>query len=108
MKNYPLSFQIWIVIVVITLSISLLTTFFLPSILRDFFTREVYATISSAQDLVFNQFDSNVYRDYIGPYFFGEDEQILENIRTVRHFIMFNNNMVGNISVPLDFLIKVQ
>lgn len=108
MKNYPLSLQIWIVIAVITLSISLLLTFFLPSTLRNFFTREVYATISSAQDLVFNQFDSNIYRDYIGPDFFGEDDQILENIRTVRHFILIDGNIVGNISIPINLLEKMQ
>ena len=89
MKNYPLSLQIWIVIAIITLSISLLLTFFLPSTLRKFFTKEVYSTIRSAQDLVFNQFDSNIYRDYIGPDFFGEDEQILENMRTVKHFFLY-------------------
>lgn len=108
MKNSPLSLQIWIVIAAITLSISMLLTIFLPSTLRDFFTREIYATISSAQDLVFNQFDSNIYRDYIGPDFFGEDDQILENMRTVKHFIIYDNKVIGAINAPLDFLMRIQ
>lgn len=109
MKNYPLSLQIWIVITIITLSISLLLTFFLPSTLREFFTKEVYSTISSAQDLVFNQFDGNIYRDYIGPDFFGEDEQILENIRTVKHFFIYDDNkIIINTSIPLEFLKEVK
>ena len=109
MKNYPLSLQIWIIIAIITLSISLLLSFILPSTLRDFFTREIYATITSAQDLVFNQFDSDIYRDYIGSDFFGRDEQLLENIRTVRHFIFYADNKSPlNLSMPAKFLEKVQ
>lgn len=109
MKNYPLSFQIWLIIAIITLSISLLLSFILPSTLRDFFTREIYATITSAQDLVFNQFDSDIYRDYIGSDFFGRDEQFLENIRTVRHFIFYaDNNGPLSLSMPAKFLEKVQ
>ncbi|WP_313756715.1 HAMP domain-containing sensor histidine kinase [Tissierella sp.] len=109
MKNYPLAVQIWIVIAIITLSISILLAFILPSTLRDFFTREIYASIHSAQDLVFNQFDSNIYRDYIGSDFFGKDEQVLENIRTVKHFIIYDDNkVIISSKLPTDFLKKVQ
>ncbi len=109
MKDYPLSVQIWIVIAIITLSISLLLTFILPSTLRSFFTREIYASIRSAQDMVFNQFDSDIYRDYIGPDFFGKDEQVLENIRTVKHFIIYDDNkVIINSSVSVEFLKKTQ
>ncbi len=109
MKNYPLSIQIWIVIAIITLSISILLAFILPSALRSFFTNEIYATIRSAQDLVFNQFEGNVYRDYIGPNFFGTDDEILNNIRTVRHFIIYDNNkVIINTSITMDFLEKVK
>ena len=108
MRNYPLAVQIWIVIAIITLSISMLLAFILPSTLRGFFTREIYASIHAAQALVFNQFDSDIYRDYIGPDFFG-DEQVLENIRTVRHFIIYDNNkLIINSSLPEDFLKQVQ
>lgn len=109
MKNYPLSIQIWIVIAIITLSISILLAFILPSALRSFFTKEIYATIRSAQDLVFNQFEGNIYRDYIGPNFFGTDDEILNNIRTVRHFIIYDNNkVILNTSITVDFLEKVK
>lgn len=109
MKNHPLSVQIWIVIAIITLSISILLSFILPSTLRGFFTKEIYATIHTAQDLVFNQFDSDVYRDYIGPDFFGKDEQKLENIRTVKHFIIYDKNkIIINSSISVNFLNKVK
>lgn len=109
MKNYPLSVQIWIVFAIITLSISILLSFILPSTLRDFFTQEIYATIDSAQDLVFNQFDSDIYRDFLGADFFGKKDQLLEDIRAVRHFIVYDDNRV-TVSFPIsaDFLHKVK
>lgn len=109
MKNYPLSVQIWIVIAIITLSISTLLSFILPSTLRTFFTDEIYATIDSAQDLVFNQFDSDVYRDFVGSDFFGNKDEMMENIRTVRHFLMYDDNrVVVNSPLPVDFIQKVK
>lgn len=110
MKNHPLAVQIWVVFAIITLSISILLSFILPSTLRNFFTEEIYATISSAQDLVFNQFDSNVYRDYLGSDFFGTNEEILENIRTVGHFIIYedSNSVISNFSIPEEFLEKIR
>ncbi|MFA5576627.1 MAG: HAMP domain-containing sensor histidine kinase [Tissierellaceae bacterium] len=109
MKNYPLSIQIWIVIAIITLTISVLLAFILPTSLRGFFTKEIYASIRSAQDLVFNQFEGNVYRDFIGPDFFAKDEEILKNIRTVKHFILYDENkIVLESSLPVEFLKKVK
>lgn len=109
MKNYPLSVQIWIVIAIITLSISTLLSFILPSTLRTFFTDEIYATIDSAQDLVFNQFDSDVYRDFVGSDFFGNKDEMMENIRAVRHFLMYDDNrVVVNSPLPVDFIQKVK
>ncbi len=105
MKNYPLSVQIWIVIAIITLSISMLLSIILPSTLRSFFTKEVYATIRSAQALVFDQFDSDIYRDYIGPDFFGKKEPSIEDIRTVNHFIIYDDNkIILNSSISITFL----
>ena len=57
MKNIPLSIQIWIVFAAITLFISIILSIILPLTLRDFFTKEIYATIETAQDLMFNRFD---------------------------------------------------
>lgn len=108
MKNYPLSIQIWIVIAIITLSITLLLSIILPNTLREFFTKETYATIDSAQDLVFNQFSGDIYRDYIGPGFFGENKQIFENARTVNHLILYNDNRVtSNTPIPMAFIDKL-
>lgn len=109
MKNYPLSVQIWIVFAIITLSISILLSFLLPATLRSFFTKEIYATIDSAQDFVFNQFDSQVYRDYLGSEFFGDKKQKLEDIRTVNHFIIYadDNSIVVNFPVPDEFALHV-
>lgn len=109
MKNYPLSVQIWIVFALITLSVSVLLSFILPATLRDFFTKEIYATISSAQDLVFNQFDSDIYRNFLGSDFFGEKNKTLENIRTVRHIIIYDDNSVAiNYPISTDFLSQVK
>ena len=109
MKNYPLSVQIWIVFALITLSVSILLSFILPATLREFFTNEIYATIGSAQDLVFNQFDSDIYRNFLGTDFFGERDRTLEDIRTVRHFIVYDDNSV-TVSFPIstDFLHQVK
>lgn len=110
MKNYPLSVQIWIVFAIITLSISILLSIILPTTLRSFFTEEIYATIDSAQDLIFNQFDSKVYRDYLGSEFFGNTNQKLEDIRTVNHFIIYadDNSIVVNIPISKEFLLEVK
>lgn len=104
MKNRPLWLQIWIIIATITLSIFLLLSFVLPTTLRGFFTKEVYASIDAAQDLVFNQFSSDIYRDYLGPNFFGENNELLKNIRTVNHFIIYDNKVILDSAVPKAFL----
>lgn len=108
-KDYPLSVQIWFVFAIITLSISILLSIILPTTLRSFFTNEIYATIDSAQDLIFNQFDSQVYRDYLGSEFFG-NKQKLEDIRTVNHFIIYadDNSIVINFPISKEFLLEVK
>lgn len=108
MKNYPLSVQIWIVIAIITLSISVLLAFILPSALRSFFTEEIFETIRAAQDLLFNQFEGNVYRDYIGPNFFGNRDESINNIRTVNHIIIYNDRVIVSSPVSMDFIEKVK
>lgn len=108
MKNKPLWVQIWIVIGLITLSISLLLSFILPSTLREFFTREIYRTIDSAQSLVFSQLEGDIYRDYIGPDFFRDTNTSLEDIRTVNHFMIYNEKIILNNPMDLEFLQKVK
>lgn len=107
MKNYPLSIQIWSVIAVISLIITLLIATILPTTLRDFFTDEIYATIDSAQALVLSEFDGNIYRDFISPDFFGNNSSVLENIRTVKHFIIYDENIISNSPIPNGFVHRV-
>jgi len=59
MKNLPLSLQIWLVFAAITLSISILLAVLFPWTLRDFFTKEIYATIESAQRALFIRTELN-------------------------------------------------
>lgn len=108
MKNKPLWIQIWIVIGMITLSISLLLSLILPSTLRSFFTKEIYRTIDSAQSLVFSQLEGDIYRDYIGPDFFRNTDTTLEDIRTVNHFMIYDENIILNSSLDMNFLRKVK
>ena len=65
MKNLPLSMQIWMVFAGITLFISILLSIILPMTLRDFFTNEIYATIESAQGLMFNRYDMDSLRRFL-------------------------------------------
>lgn len=101
MKNLPLSLQIWLVFAVITLCISILLCVLLPWTLRDFFTKEIYATIESAQTLTFNRFNDENAREV------WESGKILDNwpshdIRTVNHFIITNNsNAVTSPNFPI-------
>jgi two-component system sensor histidine kinase CssS len=93
MKNLPLSIQIWLVFSIIILCISILLCVLLPMTLRDFFTKEIYATIESAQILMFNRFNEEIAREA------WESGKILDNwhsrdIRTVNHFIITNSNTI--------------
>lgn len=103
MKNYPLSIQIWIVFVTITLVISILLSFIMPLTLRDFFTKELYRTIDAAQEIIFNQFEVRNPDDNI----LGTDR--LQDIRTVRHLLIYGGNQVV-LSAPItvDFLTQVK
>lgn len=103
MKNHPLSVQIWIVFAAITLAISILLSFILPWTLRGFFTKEIYATINSAQDLMFNRFEENTVEEDI----LGTDK--LQDIRTVKHFLIYGRNQVIlNSPITVDFLEQVK
>lgn len=106
MKNYPLSFQIWIVFTVITLIITLVLSAVLPRTLRGFFTKEIYSTINSAQDIVLHRvnIDDLWYEDYL-----NKNPNSLEDIRSVKHLIVYGNNQVLLDSpVTLDFLEQVK
>ncbi len=108
MKNLPLFLQIWLVFAAITLSISILLTVLFPWTLRDFFTREIYVTIESAQSLMFNRFTHEFTRENWQSGIISDRRQ-MQDIRTVNHFIVIDENQ-GIISsrLALEFLNKVK
>ena len=109
MKNLPLSIQIWLVFAAITLFISILLSIILPLTLRNFFTKEIYANIESAQDIIFNRFNSQSFKDFSEFKLSKEPKQAIENIRTVNHFLIYNENQIFLSSpLPMDFLNKVK
>ncbi|GMG97394.1 HAMP domain-containing sensor histidine kinase [Tepidimicrobium xylanilyticum] len=109
MKNWPLSIQIWVVFAAITLGISLILSFILPLTLRDFFTNEIYITIESAQTLLFNQYDLRSIMDLLESQGPEKSRQTLENIRTVNHFIVYEDSpIIFSYTFPLDFLNEVR
>lgn len=106
MKNYPLSIQIWIIFTIITLIITLALTFILPRTLRDFFTKEIYSTIDSAQNIILHRFtvDDYWYEDYM-----NRDSSSLEDIRSVKHLIVYGDNQVLLDSpITIEFLEQIK
>lgn len=55
MKNRPLSFQIWTVVVCTTAGVCLLVAALLPVVVGRFFTKEIFETIENAQAMRFPQ-----------------------------------------------------
>lgn len=121
MKNYPLSFQIWAVISLITLLISGILILILPHTLRDFFTEETYNTIETAQQEFFSSIRDNMIIPNMEPKskednnteYYLEKENPKIDTRVVRHFYVFNNGSLGgNLeegeNLPVNFLLKVQ
>lgn len=92
MKNLPLALQIWVIFAAITLSISILLAVLFPWTLRDFFTREIYATIESAQWLQFNRFNNELSGEAWESGIPGDQRQQLQNIRTVHHFLILSED----------------
>lgn len=97
MKNKPLFLQIWIVFASITLFISIMLSVILPLTLRNFFTEEMYITIESAQKFMFSRYDLFTLKDLLESQGLEGARQTLENIRTVRHFFIYEK---GQIFVP--------
>lgn len=97
MKNKPLFLQIWIVFASITLFISIMLSVILPLTLRNFFTEEMYITIESAQKFMFSRYDLFTLKDLLESQGLEGARQTLENIRTVRHFFIYEK---GQIFIP--------
>ncbi|MDH7578094.1 MAG: HAMP domain-containing sensor histidine kinase [Bacillota bacterium] len=112
MKNLPLSLQIWLVFTAIALGISISLTVLFPWTLRDFFTREIYATIESAQSLLFNRLASELNREMWEPGVFADRRQQPQDIRAVNHIIVsFENGEFISFPLPLlseEFWYKVK
>lgn len=101
MKNYPLAVQIWIVFAIITLAITFILTFIFPITLRSFFTKEIYSTIESAQNLMLNKYPVEDFWNG-SP---ADNDSSLNDIRTVNHFLIYGDNQILiNTPVPFDLL----
>ena len=108
MKNLPLSMQIWLVFIVITLLVAILLSALFPRTLRDFFTTEIYATIESAQDVMLVRFSDELTRETWETDLLTERRQHLQNIRTVNHFVILDDPLVVTMTrLPADFINKV-
>lgn len=92
MKNLPLSLQIWLVFAVITLCICIMLWVLLPRTLRDFFTKEVYATIENAQVLMLDRFADELFRDSIETNGSTDKRPPLQDIRTVNHLLVLKDS----------------
>ncbi|AKL94207.1 sensor histidine kinase CssS [Clostridium aceticum] len=110
MKNLPLSLQIWLVFAGIMLAICILLTALFPWTLRDFFTKEVYATIESAQNMTLNRLNREApSQDWEADFLPRERQHSLQDIRTVNHFIILNENQDIIVPrLPMKFINKVR
>ncbi len=108
MKNLPLFMQIWIAIAAITIGISALLAMLFPWTLRDFFTKEIYATIENAQRMFLT--------DDISIRAFGEEgsfqiRQQLESVRSVNHLVLLGTNRVISSTqgaISAEFLAQIR
>lgn len=105
LKNYSLSIQIWIIFAIITLSITLIISIVFPTTLRGFFTTEIYSTIESAQSLLLNKITIEYFSNDVNI----DDDARLEDIRTVKHFLVYSDNqIILDAPVNFDFLNQVK
>ncbi|HLR21652.1 MAG TPA: HAMP domain-containing sensor histidine kinase [Tissierellaceae bacterium] len=106
MKNYPLALQIWIVFAIITLVLGLILSFIFPMTLRDFFTNEIYSTIDSAQDIILNEY---TMEDFWNENIINENPNVLEDIRSVNHVLIYGNNqIILDSPISTDFLDQIK
>jgi len=109
MKNLSLSMQIWLFFAAIMLSISILLAILFPWTLRDFFTKEIYASIESAQNLTLNRFNSEFTKETWERGMLLERKHQIQDIRTVNHFILIEDSQEIIASrLPLEFVHKIQ
>ncbi len=109
MRNLPLSVQIWLVFASITLTISLILMLIFPLTLRDFFTKEIYATIEGSQNSIIldSLLDDDSLRRNSGMQRKGQG-QMLHSNRVVNHFIILPEGAVNFSPLPEEFVNRVQ
>ncbi|MEN6462389.1 MAG: histidine kinase dimerization/phospho-acceptor domain-containing protein [Syntrophomonas sp.] len=98
MKNRPLSFQIWMMFVGITMFISILFMALVPFTLRSFFTRQMYNTISESQDMYLSNGHLLEIKDLV------KWDQQNQQFRSVKHLILLDNGQLitGLLTVPIQ------
>lgn len=93
-KDLPLFLQIYIVISVITISISLIMMISLPHTLRSFFTEEMYNTITAAQSTFIQPENLNSLSNVDS-----------DNIRTVKHILLLpDGSLSSQVNLPIGFV----
>lgn len=104
MKNKPLAFQIWLVFAAVALGITLLLSVLLPFTLRNFFTKEIYQTIESAQESHLSRGLEN-----IPPLDRFRQNQ---DIRVVNHILItesqFDLRVESQNRIPISFLRQIK
>ncbi|NLB52468.1 MAG: HAMP domain-containing histidine kinase [Syntrophomonadaceae bacterium] len=109
MKNKPLSVQIWLVFAAITVAVSLLLLLIFPLTLRDFFTKEIYASIESSQSSIVGTSTNNEFlRGNTGMQRRGQGQMMMRNNRVVNHLLISSQGIINSGSLPVDFLSQVQ
>lgn len=98
MRNRPLSFQIWAMFAGITLFISILFMALVPFTLRNFFTRQMYSTISESQDMYLSNGRLLEAKDLV------KWDQLNQQFRSVKHLIVLDNGQLiaGVLTVPIQ------
>lgn len=86
MKNSPLAFQIWLVVVIITIVVSGLFMLLLPVTLRDFFTNQTYATIREAQAIYLSGGKGIIDADDLAEWDF-----ISQQYQSVKHIVFMED-----------------
>lgn len=106
MKNLSLSMQIWLVFAAITLGISILLSMLFPWILRDFFTKEMYATIESTQSLMLDDNANNLSKDMWKTAYLSRQ---LQSLRTVNHIVVMDRSReILAPRLPVGFIYKIK
>ncbi|TDQ36746.1 sensor histidine kinase [Aureibacillus halotolerans] len=104
MKNWPLAFQIWVVLAGILVAISIILAILFPMTLRQFFTSEIYSSIEGEQHVLTQaQLPQNDQNRLLDDQFDGSD-------RSVNHVLLPLNTSVIFYSgdLPKDFIMKSQ